>query len=47
MTLPNQKDDTYSEAETDARREATLKNLLSTPPQPRKAKPKKKDQRRD
>jgi len=37
MTKPNQKtDDAYSEAEADARREATLKKLLSTPPKPRK-----------
>tara|TARA_R110000824_G_scaffold11585_6_gene50733 strand:+ start:2939 stop:3091 length:153 start_codon:yes stop_codon:yes gene_type:complete len=32
---PNENDDTYSEAETEARREATLKILLSTPPKPR------------
>ena len=39
MTKPDQKeDDTYSEAETDARREAVLKNILSTPPKPRKSK---------
>lgn len=35
MTNTNQKDDTYSEAETEARRKATLKTLLSTPPKPR------------
>jgi len=29
--------ETYSKAETEARREATLKKLLSTPPKPRKA----------
>lgn len=29
--------DTYSDAETDARREAALKNLLATPPKPKKA----------
>jgi len=37
MTKPDQKeDDTYTEAETDARREAVLKNILSTPPKPLK-----------
>lgn len=36
MANPNQSD-TYSEAETDARREATLKRMLATPPKPHKA----------
>jgi len=35
MTESGKKDETYSEAETEARREATLKKLLSTPPKPR------------
>jgi len=38
MVQANQKtEDTYSEAETETRREATLKKLLSTPPKPRKS----------
>lgn len=37
MTDTNHKNDTYSEAETEARREAALKNLLATPPKPHKA----------
>lgn len=35
--FPQKQDDTYSEAETEARREATLKTLLATPPKPHKA----------
>jgi hypothetical protein len=35
--------DTYSEAETARRRDATIKNMLGTPPQPRK--PKRKPSR--
>jgi hypothetical protein len=31
------KSDTYSEAETDARREATLKRMLATPHKPHKS----------
>jgi hypothetical protein len=42
MTNSDQKNETYSEAETEARREATLKKLLSTPPKPHKT---KKDER--
>jgi hypothetical protein len=38
--------DTYSEAETVARREATLKTLLATPPKPLKAIPKKRRESR-
>jgi len=34
--------DTYSEAETEARREATLKQLLATPPKPHKNTAKRK-----
>ena len=30
-------EETYSEAETDARREAALKRMLATPPKPHKA----------
>lgn len=30
-------DETYSETETEARREAALKRLLATPPKPHKA----------
>jgi hypothetical protein len=30
-------EETYSEAETDARREAALKRMLSTPPKPHSA----------
>jgi hypothetical protein len=36
MSDTNSKDDTYSEAETDARREATLKVMLATPHKPHK-----------
>jgi hypothetical protein len=37
MSDTNQKqDDTYSEAETAARAEATLKRMLATPPKPHK-----------
>jgi len=44
--VPDQKeDDTYSEAETEARREATLKKLLSTPPKPLKTVKKKSTKR--
>jgi hypothetical protein len=32
------KDETYTEAETEARREATLKVMLATPHKPHKAK---------
>lgn len=35
MNDPKVGDDTYSEAETDARREAALKRILTTPPKPR------------
>jgi hypothetical protein len=36
--MPNQsKDETYSEAETEARREAALRNMLATPHKPHKA----------
>ena len=38
--MPN--NETFSEAETEARREAALKRLLSTPPKPVKAKAKKR-----
>lgn len=31
------KDETYSETETDARREAALRNMLATPHKPQKA----------
>ncbi len=31
-------DETYTETETEARREATLKQLLATPPKPHKTK---------
>jgi len=41
MKNSDQKDETYSEAETEARREATLKKLLETPPKPHKAKKRK------
>jgi hypothetical protein len=34
--MTNHKDETYSEAETVARREAALKRMLNTPKSPRK-----------
>jgi len=40
---PLKEGDTYSEAETDARREATLKRLLASPPKPHKAMGKRSD----
>jgi len=40
MGKPKQ-DETYSEAETEARREAALKKLLATPPKPHKGSNKK------
>jgi len=42
MTDPNESD-TYSEAETDARRESILKRVLATPPRPKKAKSKRSE----
>ena len=43
MKNPNEKrTETYSEAETEARREAALKKLLATPHKPLKAKSKKR-----
>ena len=36
MQKPETIDDTYSEAETAARREAVLKNVLATPHKPHK-----------
>jgi len=41
MNNPNASD-TYSEAETEARREAALKKLLATPHKPLKAKSRKR-----
>mgnify|MGYP001550450319 CR=1 FL=1 len=38
MTDPDPKNETYSEAETEARREAALKRMLATPHKPQKAK---------
>ena len=35
-------EETYSDAETDARREAILKRVLATPPKPKEAKPGKR-----
>lgn len=35
--MPTPDPDTYSEAETEARREAALKRMLATPHKPRKA----------
>ena len=32
--MPIREDETYSEAETEARREAALKRMLATPPKP-------------
>ena len=45
MSKPNQKtDDTYSKAETEARREAALKRMLATPHKPhRTSKGKRKE----
>jgi hypothetical protein len=37
MADTDQKSETYSEAETDARREAALKRMLATPHTPHKA----------
>ncbi|MFC4290975.1 hypothetical protein ACFOWX_00915 [Sphingorhabdus arenilitoris] len=37
MTDTDQKDETYTEAETEARREAALKRMLATPHKPHKA----------
>ena len=52
-SLPNrvdfhadQKNETYSEAETDARREAALKRMLATPHKPHKAKEKAEPERK-
>jgi len=36
MPKTNQKSETYSEAETEARREAALKRMLATPHKPHK-----------
>jgi hypothetical protein len=38
MTDTDQQQDTYSEAETEARREAALKRMLATPHKPHKPK---------
>lgn len=38
--------DTYSEAETDARREAALKRMLATPPKPHKESARRKGRSR-
>lgn len=40
--MSNLDPETFSEAETEARREAALKRLLSTPPKPHEAKGKKR-----
>jgi hypothetical protein len=37
MTDPDQESETYTEAETEARREAALKRMLETPHKPHKA----------
>jgi len=42
MKNANLEKDTYSKAETEARREAALKELLATPRKPMKAKSKKR-----
>lgn len=39
--MSNSKDETYSEEETVARREAALKRMLATPHKPHKSLPKK------
>lgn len=39
-------EESYSEAETERRREAALKKMLATPPSPRTAKEKPKPKRR-
>lgn len=38
LLMTNSDPETFSEAETEARREAALKRLLSTPPKPHEAK---------
>jgi len=47
MTKPSKDQDEYSEEETARRRDAVLKRMLETPPQPKRGKPAKRKQSND